>query len=320
MIRFITHFGRSVIVALVISLLSLSGFAQISLREALDFDGDQKADFTIWRPSENAWYILGSSGSFQYQQWGLANEDRLVPGDYDGDNKADIAVWRDATGTWYVINSADSTFSGTRWGLDGDEPVARDYDGDGKTDHAIVRRTGGFMYWWVLQSTGGYTATHWGLDTDIAVPGDYDGDLRFDFAIQRGGPTPTSQAEFWILLSAGGYYAVPWGWGTDYAVPGDYDGDGLTDIAVVREGALATDPLIWYVLRSDLNGYIIQSFGVTGDDYNTQGDYDGDGTTDISIWRQSEGTFYVRSSLTGDVSSVQWGSPGDLPLAAYDTH
>lgn len=320
MSRFIAPLGRYTIVALLITLLSLPGFAQIQLREALDFDGDGKADFTIFRPSENAWYIRGSSGSFQYQQWGLANEDRLVPGDYDGDGKADIAVWRDDGGFWYVINSADSTFSGTQWGTAGDEPVARDYDGDGKVDYAIVRRSGGIMYWWVLQSTDGMHVSQWGLDSDFAVPGDYDGDGKFDFAVQRPGPTPTSQAIFYVLASSGGYFGVPWGWGSDFVVPGDYDGDGKTDIAVVREGELPTDNLTWYILRSDLNGYMIESFGLTGDDYNSQGDYDGDGATDISVWRQSEGVFYVRSSLTGNVSGLQWGSPGDLPLAAYDTH
>jgi len=321
MSRSISLIGRFATVALLTALLSLSSFAQVSLREALDFDGDQKADYTIFRPSENAWYILGSAGGFQYQQWGIANEDRLVPGDYDGDNKADIAVWRDAGGLWFIIRSSDSTFFGSQWGADGDEPVARDYDGDGKTDQAIVRRTGGYLYWWILNSNGGLTLSQWGIDADYVAPGDYDGDGLFDIAIQRAGDTPNSQALFYVLVSSGGYFAVPWGWGSDFIVPGDYDGDGKTDIAIVREGELATDPLTWYILRSDLNGFIGANFGLTGDDYNVQGDYDGDGKTDIAIWRQSTGVFSVRSSLTGEVMNpVQWGLAGDLPLAAYDTH
>ena len=321
MSRFIAPIGRFATVALLATLLSIPSFAQVSLREALDFDGDQKADFTIFRPSENAWYILGSSGSFQYQQWGIANEDRLVPGDYDGDNKGDIAVWRDAGGLWFIIRSSDSTFFGSQWGADGDQPVARDYDGDGMTDLAVVRRSGGYLYWWILNSGGGLTLSQWGIDADYVAPGDYDGDGMFDIAIQRKGDTPTSQALFYVLVSSGGYFAVPWGWGSDFVVPGDYDGDGKTDIAIVREGELPTDPLTWYILRSDLNGFIGATFGLTGDDYNVQGDYDGDGKTDIAIWRQSTGVFSVRSSINGEtLNPVQWGSPGDLPLAAYDTH
>jgi spore coat protein A len=317
--RFIAAFGRFTVAAVLTSVFSLNGLAQVQLREALDFDGDQKADFTIFRPSDNVWYILGSTGMFRAQQWGLANEDRLVPGDYDGDGRGDIAVWRDSSGTWFVIRSSDSTFLGVRWGTDGDEPVARDYDGDGKTDPAIVRRTGGLLYWWILNSNSAPRLVQWGIDKDYVAPGDYNGDGRFDFAVQRVGPTPTSQALFYVLLP-GGYYGVPWGWSSDFIVPGDYDGDQETDLAIVREGPNAADPLTWYVLRSDGNGYIGLNFGKTGDSYNAQADYDGDGKTDIAVWNQSTGTFSYKSSLTGAVVNTRWGTAGDLPLASYDTH
>src|SRR3712207_6863699 len=44
-------------------------------------------------------------------------------------------------------------------------------------------------------------------------------------------------------------------------------------------------------------------------------DYDGDGRTDIAVFRPSSGTWYVRN-----ISVVSWGgAPGDVPVARdYD--
>ena len=314
--------GRAVFSALIISFISITSFSQVTLREALDFDGDQKADFSIFRQESGTWWVYGSSGNYVLgQPWGIANDDRLVPGDYDGDNKADVAVFREETGTWHVLYSSNFTYSGVNWGIDGDLPVARDYDGDGKTDHAIVRNSGGVKTWWIYYSNGsGFTGAAWGATTDFPVPGDYDGDGKFDLAVQRPGPTPSSTATFYIYGSKVGYFGVPWGISTDFAVPGDYDGDGTTDVAIVREGANATDSLFWAIYRSDGQGSMLTNFGLTGDDFTAQGDYDGDNRTDIAVWRQSTGTFWVVKSSNGEFFGVDWGARGDIPVATYDTH
>jgi len=312
---------RIAVSVFLISIMSFSALGQVTLRKALDFDGDNKVDFSVFRRENATWYVYGSSNNFILgQPWGITSEDRLVPGDYDGDGRGDLAVWRDSEGNWHILKSSDFTYVGATWGIDGDEPVARDYDGDGKTDIAIVRRTGGQMIWWALLSNGNFFGVPWGADTDFAVPGDYDGDGKFDFAVQRPGPTPNSLAQFFIYGTTAGIFGTPWGISSDFAVPGDYDGDGKTDIAIVREGATATDGLIWAILRSDGQGYMLTTFGLTGDDYTAQGDYDGDGKCDIAIWRQSSGFFYVINSTTNDIAGGPWGAVGDIPIAAYDTH
>ena len=315
------RFVRILASASLVLVLSGTGFGQITLRNALDFDGDDKADLAVFRRENATWIIWGSSNNYLlFQPWGIANEDRLVPGDYDGDGRGDLAVWRDSNASWHILTTSNFTYTGGTWGLKGDEPVARDYDGDGKTDVAVVRRSGGQMVWWVLKSKGGFASVQWGAVTDYAVPGDYDGDGMFDFAVQRPGPTPTSQAFFHILGSQYGYFGVPWGWSSDFAVPGDYDGDDKTDVAIVRPGAAATDGLDWAILRSDGGGYMFTTFGLSGDDYTAQGDYDGDGKTDVAVWRQSNGFFYVLQSSIVDIAGAPWGTAGDIPVASYDTH
>lgn len=318
----LTKKGKLCVIVAGIMMLAMSASAQLSLRKALDKDGDNRADYSVFRPSNNVWYYLNNAG-FVIQQFGLANSDYPTPGDFDGDGLGDISVWRDTDGVWYRLNSSNNTFTAVGFGITGDEPIGRDYDGDGKTDLAVVRRTGGAMIWYVLRSSnGGFTAQQFGISTDFTAPGDYDGDLKFDFAVQRPGATAASQATFFIQRSSDfGVTITPFGLSNDLVVPGDYDGDGKTDIAVVREGqSNFPNNLIWYYLRSSDGGFVGSVFGLVASDLNVQNDYDGDGKTDIAVWRDSEGKYYVLKSTDGGLSVVQWGSPSDFPIASYDTH
>src|SRR5690606_16117172 len=58
-----------------------------------DFDGDGRADLSVFRPSNGVWHLNRTQDGYTSMEFGLP-ADRMIPADYDGDGKADVAIFR----------------------------------------------------------------------------------------------------------------------------------------------------------------------------------------------------------------------------------
>ena len=252
-----------------------------------DRNHDGTADYAVFRPGAPARFfnMPGPESPIEQRAFGTTG-DLPVHGDYVGDGATDIAVNRPGAParTYYANDQVVSTFSAITWGTTGDMPVVGDWDGDDRTDVAVFRPSTGL--WYVLRSSDTTTfVMNWGTNTDTPVSGDFDGDFRSDFAVTRPG---TGTIQWYVLLSNFNYSMV------------------------LTEGGIGS-------LQSDVGFGIV--WGMPNDKV-VPGDWDGDGRTDVTIWRPGDGNFYYRQMTAGaspTTGTVHWGGSGDIPQPAdYD--
>ena len=332
-------------------------------RAVVDFNGDNKTDFAVLRFPGNfpgaqlTWWIQNNGAQpndFVAMPLGLRGIDVQVPADYDGDGKTDIAVFRHQNtgvgganqdaGTWYIFQSSTNSYHIEKFGQAGDNAtVVDDYDGDGKADLAVYRINtppqglGQGYYLYKSSMTGDTVVVPWGMrygtqadQADEPYTGDFDGDGKADFGVQRRAditdPNISTPAVFYILTATGNVSYEYFGLASDRLVPGDYNGDGKTDICVARDFNVGQNPPLpikWFIRYRNGQPDDYVEFG-TGVNFSfTQGDYDGDGKTDISMFVASRGEFWYRSSANQNTVAVyRWGnsgvSPADLPVANYN--
>ncbi len=267
-----------------------------------DYDGDGKADVSVFRASENKWYVLRSSDSTVYQPVFAIAGDVPVPADYDGDQKTDVAIFRPSSAQWWYLSSIDGSQVLNPFGATGDIPRPSDFDGDGKADFVLFRPSN--STWYRFGSLAGNVPNQtFGATGDQSVIGDFDGDGKSDLAVFR-----PSTGDWWYAASSAGgaFRQTHWGQNGDLPVPADYDGDSKTDFAVFRPSDGG-----WYILNSSNGAFTTTAFG-TNSDRPVAADYDGDGRADLAVFRPSTGIWYLLRSTSG-FAGLQFGISTDTP-------
>jgi hypothetical protein len=235
--------------------------------------------------------------------------------DFDSDGKTNISVFRPSAGAWYIHQTSPEGMNAMTLGQTGDIPVAADFDGDGRADAAVFRPSNGTWYY-VHSSDSTTHSTAFGTNGDKPAAADYTGDGRAEIAVYR----PSTGTWYFLDSTTGAVSAQQFGSPSDVPVPADFNGDGRADIVVYR-------PLkgTWYLLLPGVSAtgaaelqFSAIRFGLP-EDKPAPGDFDGDGTADITVFRPSTGTWYHLSLSTGGFSAMVWGAQGDIPLTGdYD--
>lgn len=325
----------------------------VAPKPCLDFYGSGRTSFAVLGHSgvipvydENiVWRLRNNGGAGENTVlWGLSHRDSATPGYFDSDNRADIAVWRKETPAYYFIRPTAPTtppnsFLAIQWGTSSSGPFGEgddaqreaDYDGDGRDDLTVLRRVDNQWHWYYLRSSNNtFAAVVFGnaaYPEDHPLPGaDYTGDGRADIGVIRrtdGGGGDT----YLIGDSNTGALVLAQQWGKfpgDIYVTGDYLGDSRADFAVWRGVNFpngATRDGYWYIQENGGNNRIIVQFGIPStpfqrNDFPVCGDYNGDGKSDIAVYRYTNNTFYwLNSPSLTSMGSQQFGQPGDMPLA-----
>ncbi|MET0753469.1 MAG: FG-GAP-like repeat-containing protein [Pyrinomonadaceae bacterium] len=150
------------------------------------------------------------------------------------------------------------------------------------------------------------------------APVDFNGDGKTDYCVVRNvGGGPGGQIRWYYNTNGTGAptVALDWGLQGDIFVPEDFDNDGKDDITVWRPGAAGV--AAFYILNSATNTARAEAFGQTGDNPTVVGDYGGDNSADLAVYRVGGGAgeqsfWFYRTTPGGVVTTIPWGLNGDF--------
>lgn len=319
-----------------------------------DFNGDGKNDLAYYRPSTAQWFVQGVFSGVQYGQsyvdipvpgdylgtgmtsiavyrpttgeWFIPNApgpivkfggtgDIPVPGDYDGVGHTQLAVYRPSTGQFFIAGHANPI----QVGAPGQIPVPGAYDNSltsHKVEPAVYDPNTGIM---TIMGPNNQLRTLQFTPGSIPVPGDYDG-VGSD---QASAFNPTTNT--WTIYTTGTNqprtvsYGGAKGGGVPVAAPysyrklpvaGDYTGVGVAQDTLFRR---SNPQAQWFI--PGVTGPNGIAFGVGSTDIPLLGDFNGDGRSDLAVYRPSTAQWFVQGVFPAN--GIQFGYANvDLPVPA----
>ena len=128
-----------------------------------------------------------------------------------------------------------------------------------------------------------------------------------------------------VFIFAAGFSLSSTAGATDHSVKMDFDGDGKTDLAVYRPGQRNIFPLqnsYFYILGSQTGQTITHQWG-RAYDIHSPADYDGDGKTDVAVFRwldnnlsSTESDYYVKNTAGGN-KAIHFSGFGNIVSRNY---
>jgi hypothetical protein len=298
-----------------------------------DFNSDGKLDLAVAANSSRSVRVFTGNGLGGFLLTGSfsvnANPNAIVAGDFNNDGKLDVVTANEcdqqtqtctakmitlfpgngaggfgAAVDLYNVNPPDYFTEGR---IQPQFLAVADFNADAKPDLTFGRALNNVFAPLVVAINGGggnfmpLTTLPSGVDVRVLTVGDINGDGKPDIVAGRGGYSRDIQ----IFLNNGAGSFDP---AVNYA--GVYRPGGIAIGDINRDGKRD-------ILFSDSVGQVwklLNKCALRRGNQTT--DFDGDGITDLSVFRPSNGYWYIIYSSDNTFHPIPFGTNGDIPVAA----